>query len=203
MYFCLVLYILFPILFIVGHDGRLCIPNRFASDYVLAQIYSWFTEVLLLAFPFISLLIMNSVLIHTLRKRSKQHFSGLSGQDETEPENVKTKNSEKQVFTMVLLITFAFLILNIPPRALVYYLNFYSGNTPSYYAGLYLFYQIGEKCHYTNHGINFFLYVISGQKFRTDLFSLFKTKESKRNSSVVSNMKTVSFSVSATDDNVK
>ena len=100
-----------PNLFIVGNDGRLCIPNRFASDYVLAQIYSWFTEVLLLVFPFISLLIMNSVLIHTLRKRSKLNISGSGqGQVQDETENVKTKNSEKQVFTMVLLITFAFLM---------------------------------------------------------------------------------------------
>ena len=32
--------------------------------------------------------------------------------------------------------------------------------------------------HYSNHGVNFFFYVISGNKFRTDLKNLF-VKEKK------------------------
>ena len=39
--------------------------------------------------------------------------------------------------------------------------------------GFYLYYNVAQKLHYTNHGINFFLYVISGQKFRNDLVRLF------------------------------
>ena len=78
---------------------------------------------------------------------------------------------------MLLLVTFVFLTLNLPVRSLVFYVNFTSGDTPYYYAGLHLFYQVGEKAYYTNHGINFFLYVISGQKFRTDLRNLFMEKK--------------------------
>ena len=124
-----------------------------------------------------------------------------AGADESQAQYIKLKNSEKQVFTMVLLITFAFLILNIPTRALTYYLNFYKGDSPYYFAGVQLFYQLGEKCHYTNHGINFFLYVMSGQKFRTDLRNLFHTSESKRNRMMKSNVKTVSSSMSYGDGN--
>ena len=43
-------------------------------------------------------------------------------------------------------------------------------------AGYYLFYHIGQKAFYTNNGINFFLYVASGKKFRGDLLNLFWKK---------------------------
>ena len=106
---------------------------------------------------------MNSVIIHTLRKRSKLKLleSGGQGQGQSQGHNLKSKQREKQIFTMLLLVTFVFLALNIPTRSLVFYVNFYSGNTPYYYASLNLFYQIGEKTYYTNHGINLFLYGMS------------------------------------------
>ena len=43
---------------------------------------------------------------------------------------------------------------------------------PQTFAGYYLFGEISSKAYYTNYGINFFFYVISGQKFRTDLVRL-------------------------------
>ena len=69
-----------------------------------------------------------------------------------------------------------FLILIIPPYAKAFYIMSVSGNTPFYYAGYHLFYHIGNKTYFTNHGINFFLYVISGTKFREDLRKLFKCR---------------------------
>ena len=68
------------------------------------------------------------------------------------------------------------------------YVNFSSGNTPDYYAGLHLGYQVGEKAYYTNHGINFFLYVISGQKFRRDLRNLFMPKKQNKHINLWSNI---------------
>ena len=46
-------------------------------------------------------------------------------------------------------------------------------NTPRGFATFYFIYHLGEKSYYTNYAINFFLYVIFGQKFRTDLVNLF------------------------------
>ena len=86
---------------------------------------------------------MNSVIIHTLRKRSKTNLMGSGGQgqsQEVEGQDTKNKQSEKQVFTTLLLVTFTYLILTIPGKLLIFYLNFFSGNTPYYYAGLHLFY---------------------------------------------------------------
>ena len=45
--------------------------------------------------------------------------------------------------------------------------------SPLLYSGYFLFSNAAQKMYMTNYGINFFLYVISGQKFRTDLKSLF------------------------------
>ena len=123
---------------------------------------------------------MNSIIIHTLRKRSKLNLLESAGQVEIENKKLKSKQSEKQIFTMLLLVTFVFLTLNVPTRAMVFYLNFYTGETPHYYASLHLFYQVGQKTYFTNHGINFFLYVMSGQKIRTDLRNLFLSNSFKK-----------------------
>ena len=165
-----------PFLFVAANNGEFCIPNSAASGNTLGQIYYWLTEILIFIFPFSSLLTMNSVIIHILKQRSKKNILDSSGHDENEGQKFKIKQAENQIITTLLLITFVFLLLNIPVRTLVFYLNFSSGDTPFYYAGLHLIYQIGEKCYYTNHGINFFLYVVSGQKFRTDLRHLFVSK---------------------------
>ena len=186
-----------PFLFItdVNNDARICIPNKYASDNTLGQIYHWLTDILTFIFPFLSLLTMNSVIIHTLRKRSKQALLESAGQDENNAQSLKSKQTEKQIITILLLVTFVFLFLNFPLRSLVYYLNFSSGDTPKYYAGLHLFFQIGDKSFYTNHGVNFFLYVMSGQKFRTDLKNLFIRKEQKRNKESTITMSSMSSTV--------
>ena len=183
-----------PFLFItdVDNDARICIPNRYASDNALGKLYHWLTDILTFIFPFLSLLTMNSVIIHTLRTRSKQIFLESAGQNENNAQSLESKQTEKQIITILLLVTFVFLILNFPLRSLVYYLNFSSGDTPKYYAGLHLFFQIGDKSFYTNHGVNFFLYVMSGQKFRTDLRNIFICKEQNKDKGEVMTMNTIS-----------
>ena len=42
------------------------------------------------------------------------------------------------------------------------------------YSGYYLFYHVAQKLYHANYGINFFLYVTSGQKFRSDMVKLFR-----------------------------
>ena len=73
-----------PYLLISNYNGNICIPNAAAMDSILGQMYSWLTETILFIFPFLSLLIMNSVIIHTLRKRSKHKLLEPTGQGQTE-----------------------------------------------------------------------------------------------------------------------
>ena len=170
--------------YLSGNNGPICIANTIAAQNVYGKVYHWVTQFMNFIFPFTSLLIMNSFIIHTLRQRSRLNITVTTHQNKEESN--KTKHPEKQLYTMLLLVTFAYLTLTLPVKILEIYLIFNSGNTPTYYAALQLFYQLSGKLYYTNHGINFFLYVMSGQKFRTELKNLFITKKRMDNGSVTS-----------------
>ena len=111
---------------------------------VIAIFIFRLTKFFIFIIPFSSLLTMNSIIIHTLRKRSKLNISEPRGQGQSEGQSegqtLKIKHSEKQILTMLLFVTFTYLILSFSMRAL----NFYH-NTPSYYAGFCLIYLIGIK----------------------------------------------------------
>ena len=68
-----------PYLFIADNDGRICIQNSIASVNVYGELYYWLSEVISFILPFVSLLTMNSVIIHTLRQRSKFNISKKTG----------------------------------------------------------------------------------------------------------------------------
>ena len=121
--------------------------------------------------PFISLLTMNIVIIHTLMMRTSKNLI----QNRDQPS--KMKNTEKQIYITLLLVTFGFLVLTTPVyvrKILIYASLIVNGKTPRNSALYFLLYHVAQKSFYTNNGINFFLYVISGQKFRTDLMNLFR-----------------------------
>ena len=162
-----------PHLFISDNEGWQCTPFGKASATIIGQIFYWFSFIVEFALPFVLLLIMNSVIIHKLRTRSivTQSQNPQSGGSDTR----SGKNSGAQIFVMLLLVTFGFMILNIPAYTFYMYLyvipvNFLS--SPKAFAGYHLFYNIAQKIRFTNHGVNFLFYVISGERFRTDLKKL-------------------------------
>ena len=133
------------------------------------------------------------ITIHTVVGNEQCYYSQTSYPEHCNPKitqthhsqdgisKLRSKNSEIQVFAILLLVTFSFLILTTPA-----YLFFLSvmlmdfSKTPKLAAGYYLFYNTAHKMQVTNHGINFFLYVISGKKFRTDLKKLFLTSNKNK-----------------------
>ena len=139
------------------------------------QMYYWFSFTLNFALPFILLLIMNCYHTHpakTLGKSTKRS----EGQVQTEGQGMK--NTERQITIMLLSVTFGFLILSTPGYIMLFYTNYIDVRKSAYtFAGYYLFYNVGQKTYYSNYGINFFLYVISGQKFREDLGKLVKCQK--------------------------
>ena len=180
---CIVLFsILFNLhhLFFTDNIGRFCIPDADFKTVLLVQIFYWLFFPLFFALPFVLLLTMNSVIIYTIRKRSQSNITMSEGQGQGEGQSSKSKHYERQIYVMLLLVTFGFLILVTPVYVMLFYINFFQGSSPYFFAGYHLFYQVGEKTMYTNHGINFFLYVISGQKFRADLIKLFSCIAVKR-----------------------
>ena len=117
---------------------------------------------------------MNSVIIHKIRTRSAFTNEGVSAGDSNAGDTLKTKNPESRMFAILLLGTFTFMILTTPSYGFFLYVRIFDfSKTPKRFAGYYMFYNIAHKMQISGHGINFFLYVISGQKFRTDLRNLF------------------------------
>ena len=59
-----------PYLFITDNDNRYCIVNNDVAHSVEGQFYYWMHFTVGFAIPFVSLIIMNTVIIHTLQRRS-------------------------------------------------------------------------------------------------------------------------------------
>ena len=107
---------------------------------------------------------MNYVIVKIVRESRK------SFQDQGIGTRQKTmKNAENQLTIMLLFVTTLFLILLCPTYFRFIYLVFAKRDTPLDYAKSMLIFQITAKLYSTNSGINFFLYCISGKKFRDDL----------------------------------
>ena len=160
-----------PHLFISDQENWQCLPYGKALGKSYGQFYYWLSFVLNFALPFVSLLFMNSVIIHKIRNRSI--LTNLA--DGSKRKSMKSNTSERQMFAILLLVTFGFLILTTPGYICMLYImviDFFA--TPKLFAGYHFFYSFASKLHMTNHGINFFLYVISGHKFRADLIGLFR-----------------------------
>ena len=151
-----------------------CLTYTTRMGKVFAEAYYWLSFLVQFAFPFVLLLTMNTVIIHKIRRRSLFKREGIPSENSNQHEHFKTENSELQMFAILLLVTFAFMLLTTPAYSFFFYMIIMDiSKSPSHFARYYLFYNCAQKMQFTNHGINFFLYVISGQKFRTDLKNLF------------------------------
>ena len=143
--------------------------------------YYWISTLIMFIIPFVLLLVMNSFIIHTLRNRSSlfKTESQVQGQSQGQGQgHGSNKSYDKQVYLTLLSVTFSFLVLNTPvyTYALIANIAGYKPKTPYSIAATFLFLEVAEKMVYTNYGINFFLYVISGPKFRNDLVTLFGSR---------------------------
>ena len=180
--FCVIFNV--PHFFTTAQRGRDCNPIGKAVDYPYLQIYSWLSSVLNFFLPFLLLLMMNSVIIHTLRQQAKWSKTMSPGQNQgqgqTEGHSVKMRQLEKQVTVTLLLVTFTFLVLMTPSGSILIYVLVHDfSKSPQSLAGFHLFGSLAHKTYFTNSGINFFLYVISGRKFRSDLMNLLTCKGRK------------------------
>ena len=179
--------------------GRMCFPAGKSLSLNAGIVYYWLRLLISFLTPFFSLLTMNCFIIHTLQRRALFFNSKGQGQGQCQGQSgsykSKTKNADKHIYVMLLSVTFTFLVLFSPVYIFSLTLNVtgYSPKTPYSVAASFLTLEIAEKFAYTNYGVNFFLYVISGPKFRNDLVALFKI--TKRDVSKVVNTKTTSCSI--------
>ena len=169
-----------PPLFVVTNEGRDCVPDL---SNLAKTFYFWVNYGIQFVIPFVLLLVMNSTVIHTLRTRLISQVK-CQGQNQSQAQGEgqvnKIKTSDGQVYAILLLVAFSFFILLTPFYAfIVYSMVVDYTKSPYDFAVFYLFYNVMHKMFYTNNAINFFLYVISGNRFRTDLINLFQYKKEK------------------------
>ena len=188
-----------PHLFTTTYEGRQSVPFGKGMEYVQGQLYYWLSLFVNFALPFVFLLIMNSVIIHTLRRRSMlkiQHDSSAKESVQNDHHKSKLRTSETQIFAILLLVTFGFLLLTTPAYAFFLYVKFVNYHiSAEKFAEFYLFYNFAHKLFYTNYGINFFLYVISGKKFRSDLVKLFLKNSTATTSEKLVEKNTISSTI--------
>ena len=96
----------------------------------------------------------------------------------TKESSSSQSSRDNQLTIMLLLVTFTFLLLTLPQyaRYLVAILWNYTAS-PQDYANYFLIAHVTNKMFYLNSACNFFLYCLSGTKFRQDLISLFMQKK--------------------------
>ena len=110
-----------PHYFISAHRDLQCIPYAKVMDKVYGQFYYWFTIVISFFLPFVLLLTMNCVIIHVLRQRSSMFNAAESqGQGHNKGHTSQIKTSEKQIYVMLLLVSFGFLICTTPGYVLIF-----------------------------------------------------------------------------------
>ena len=155
-----------PHLFLSGMIGEVCISYGISS--VFSRVHSWFSFVLNAIIPFTLLIYMNFIIVKTMRNsrkmfRTNDINTGMNSREKA------MKNAENQLTIMLLLVTTLFFILLCPAYFRFIYLLLAKRDTPPEYAISMILFQVTYKLYTSNSGINFFLYCISGQKFRNDL----------------------------------
>ena len=140
---------------------------------LFAEVFSWISFLVNGIIPVSLLIYMNYVIVQSViksRKMFRSNANPIITESVSETKRQKAmKSAENQLTIMLLLVTTLFLILLLPIYIRFIYFSLVERDTPSKHANSILFFQITQKLSTTNNGINFFLYCISGRKFRDDL----------------------------------
>ena len=164
--FVIVAIFFLPVLYFVGLEEYTteCTIYEMERWYVTAYMYT--SMVLSPVVPFVSLTVMNSFILYTICRRKNTELGHSS----------IAHKVESQLTIMLVLICTTYLVLTFPFEFIELYMYYVGhGNTLNEIAITWLVVNVSLQLMTMNSGINFFLYLISGQKFRADLKILFLT----------------------------
>ncbi len=152
-----------------GMVGRLCIPTLNGNQDIAGQIYRWFVFVVYGFLLFVVVLYMNIVIVCTIKRHSvfkkKMQLS----------ENRQAVERDRQTFVILFLITVSVFVCVGPAYPFYFYFTYYDFTVSGKRLAAYeLTSVIFAKLYVINYCINFFLYVLSGTKFRSEVASLFR-----------------------------
>ena len=156
----LVIVFFVPLVYFAGVDptGAHCI--RYSQEAWYVTLYAHLSMIFHPLFPFISVVTLNTVI---LLKVFKRETSGITNSS-------TNQKVQKQLIIMLLIISSTYLILTVPFEAREIYSYYISyGNSPEDFAFNFFILNVTRHLIILNSGINFFLYLLSGRKFKNDL----------------------------------
>ena len=96
----------------------------------------------------------------------------------------KMQNVERQLTIMLVSVSFAFLVLTLPQFVRYVIYSIVDHNTSNKREAVYyLMYHLSNKLYITNSSVNFYVYCISGSKFRKDLTDMLVCMDKKASES--------------------
>ncbi len=166
-----------PLIFITERlestSDSFCIKHSYKNWYI--QVHLVLQIIFFPVVPIVALFNMNISIIVALKRSDLNVTSTLS--------EAARRLQQRQVTMMLLLVSFTFMILLLPQeiRNLVLLWHQPKGGVMETARSMLVFRVTFEMMMF-NHVINFYLYLISGSKFRNDLKALFHYKKVKQSS---------------------
>ena len=173
---------------------------------VMSFVFPWIAVIVGLVIPFVSLTTMNAFIITTIINRqrklsqyapdrshdasesvelstsvscSNQDLPHAQSSDNREPPLKPMSTRERNAIVILLLVSLTFILLVVPQFLKIAYLSLINNTqTLSQQADNILLCQVTRKLYFMNNACNFFLYCLSGTKFRNDVAKLFRCKSS-------------------------
>lgn len=163
--------------FTTTYKENVCAAKEEHMDF-FKHTWSWVDATVYSFLPFILLLIMNIIIIVALaqadskKRKMTNHFKVKRSQEQRNAIN------SHRLTIMLLTITCAFILLT-APAMVIHILRekgqpYFNLNQPTDMAKYILTRQISRILLYTNHSINFFLYCVTGTKFRRELAAMLR-----------------------------
>ena len=157
---------------VLNHADARFVCMLCSFDNILSVIHLWVTTLLMFAIPFVLLLSANTVIILAVQNFLKYTPSSRDVDASSSAINSNTvvlSSKDRNLIAMLLLVSFMFLLLNAPRfMRIIIFATVQFEMTPRRVAMNTLVWHITNKLYFTNNACNFFLYCVSGSKFRRD-----------------------------------
>ena len=174
-----------------GEFRRICGTQK-QYEFFLDYVRPWLVLVLVMAVPFILILVFNCSIVGGLLKAKNARDRTLSTPDCSTPSesgnkspklaSPKLASSFRQTTFMCLGISFAFLICVAPSIVLLIGKPYWKHRANTAYD---VSKAISNFVVFVNHSINFFLYCVTGQRFRDELRAMLTCHPPRRGSQAI------------------
>ena len=158
-----------PVLYFAGIDTNDHSCFLFVLGRKLDSIYFPVTQLITVAIPTIAMFLMNILIINKIELRRKNPQS-LQEVDV----NPKSESRQSNATTILLLVSFTFIFCHLVLVGNFAVFSFLNRMTsPTTFAAAALSQHLGSMLKKINHAANFWLYFVSGKRFRTGLVNIF------------------------------